>query len=172
MLLEELGFNQWFQTKIDSKSPPDWKLARVITVDRERYMISGPQGEMMAEVTGKLMFSATSPLDFPTVGDWVYAQYYNDDSFAVIQGMFPRKTLLTRKTSGKRIEHQLVAANVDTAFIVQSLDGNFNLRRLERYLAMSYETGIEPVILLNKQDLLSPEEVEDRVYKTSSIAPG
>jgi len=80
------------------------------------------------------------------VGDWVYAKYFNQDSFAVINEIFPRKTILKRKTSGKKIEFQLIAANIETAFIVQSLDYNYNLWRLERYLAMINESKRDETI--------------------------
>jgi len=100
------------------------------------------------------MFSADSPLDYPATGDWVIAQYYDTNSFAIISEIVPRKSVLKRKTSGKKIEFQLIATNIDTGLIVQSLDTNYNLRRLERYLVMINESGIQPVVLLSKNDLL------------------
>jgi len=106
------------------------------------------------------MFSAESKLDFPTVGDWVFVQYFDDETFAIIQEIFPRKTVLKRKVSGKQTDFQLIAANIDTAFIMQSLDDNYNLRRLERYLTMINEGKIQPVILFSKCDLLEKEAIE------------
>jgi ribosome biogenesis GTPase len=120
---------------------------------------------------GKLLFSAASPLDYPAVGDWVLVKYYDENTFAVIHEIIQRKSLLKRKTPGKKIEFQLIAANIDAAFIVQSLDHNFNLRRLERYLVMVNESHIRPVVLLSKSDLLTSEEIEGRIDEIHEIMP-
>ncbi|GAI76810.1 unnamed protein product [marine sediment metagenome] len=137
MKLEKLGLGDWFKDKIDPTKLIEYRIARVVTVNKDSYIIRNEKKDVFAEVTGKFIFNADSPLDYPIVGDWVYAKYFNQDSFAVISEIFPRETTLKRKTSGKKIEFQLIAANIETAFIVQSLDYNYNLRRLERYLAMT-----------------------------------
>ncbi len=160
--LKKLGFDKWFQDHTDTEKSTDYQLARVTTVNKESYLINNGKDDVLAEVTGKLMFSSESPLDYPAVGDWVYAQFFDDESFAIIHGIVPRKSLLKRKTSGKKIELQLIAANIDTALIMQSLDSNYNLRRLERYLVMTNESNIHPVVLLSKSDLLSPDEIDQR----------
>jgi ribosome biogenesis GTPase len=105
----------------------------------------------------------------PTVGDWVYADFYDDDTHAIIHGVIPRKTILKRKTAGKLVDFQLIAANIDVAFIIQSVDYNFNLRRLERYLVMVNESGITPVILLSKCDLIPKNEVNEIKKSISTI---
>jgi len=107
----------------------------------------------------------------PAVGDWVYTQLFDDDSLAIIHDILPRKTLLKRKTPGKKIEHQLIAANIDTAIIMQSLDSNFNLRRLERYLVMINEGRIAPAVYLSKSDLVSKEETEQKKNEIRKILP-
>lgn len=117
------------------------------------------------------MFNAISPLDYPAVGDWVYVQFFNNDSFSIIHGVVPRKSVLKRKASGKKIEFQLIAANIDIAFIVQSLDFNYNIRRLERYLVMINESNIHPVVLLSKSDLLEPQEVEEKIADIHKMMP-
>lgn len=157
--LQELGFSQWFGNRLDQELMDDCQLARVSAVNKESYIINNEYGEVQAEITGKMMFGAQSPLDYPTVGDWVYAQYLDDNSLAIIHGLVPRKTILQRKTSGKKIELQLIAANIDTAFIMQSLDANFSIPRLERYLVMARQGGIEPVLLLSKSDLMEDDEI-------------
>lgn len=162
MNIEKLGFNDWFQEQVDTSRLNDTELARVIAVDKNRYIVNSGRQDVPAEITGKLMFTADSPLDFPTVGDWVYVQYFDEDSFAIIHEILPRKSFLKRKTAGKKIEFQLIAANIDIAFIMQSLDGNYNPRRLERYLVMVKEGNIQPVVLLSKSDLLSPVELEEK----------
>jgi ribosome biogenesis GTPase len=105
------------------------------------------------------------------VGDWVVAQYFDDDSFAIVHEILPRKSILKRKTPGKKITFQLIAANIDTAFIVQSLDDNFNIRRLERYLVMIHDGFIEPVLLLSKSDLQEPVSIDKKIRTIHTIMP-
>ena len=163
MELRELGFDKWFQYRQEELQRPDCSIARVTAVNRDSYLIRNENSEVSAELTGNLMFSAESSMDYPCVGDWVFVQYHNADTFAIIHGLFPRKTFLRRKTPGKKIDYQAIAANIDVALIVQSCDSNFNLRRLERYLVMINEGHIEPVLLLTKSDLVSPEKLEQRI---------
>ncbi len=160
MDLFQLGFDQWFQNTLYEKARQGFSSARVTRVDRERYLVRNESGEVQAEATGKLVFSAETAEDLPCVGDWVLAQYHNDGELAIIHEILPRKTFLRRKSAGTKIEYQMIAANIDTAFIVQSCDNNFNLRRMERYLVMIREGRVEPVILLSKSDLASPEALE------------
>src|SRR3989339_659914 len=160
--LEKLGFNKLLQDQVDSSQMVDFKIARVIAVNKNSFIVSDGEKDIFAELTGKFLFNSDSPLDYPAVGDWVYVQLFDDDSFAVIHELFPRKSLLKRKTPGKKIEYQLIAANVDTALIMQSVDNNFNLRRLERYLVMVYESNIKPIVLLSKCDLVSSDEIKAR----------
>ena len=122
-------------------------------------------------MVGKIIFSASSPIDYPAVGDWVFANYYDENTFAIIHKVLPRKSLLKRKTPGKKVDFQLIAANIDVAFIVQSLNENFNLRRLERYLVMVNESNIQPVVLLSKSDLLAPEDIASRINDIQKVMP-
>jgi ribosome biogenesis GTPase / thiamine phosphate phosphatase len=170
-MLYKLGFGTWFQDKIDLTKVADFPLARVITVNKNSFVISNGRNDIYAELTGKYLFNADSSLDYPSVGDWVYAQLFDDDSFAVIHDILPRKSLLKRKTSGKKIEYQLIAANIDTAIIMQSLDDNYNLRRLERYLVMINESNITPVIFLSKSDLITKDEIEAKIKDIHNIMP-
>jgi len=169
--IEQLGFNKWFLDRVDPAKLIDHQIARVITVNKDSYTINDGNGDVSAEVTGKLLFSADSQLDYPATGDWVIAQYYDKNSFAIISEIVPRKSVLKRKTSGKKIEFQLIATNIDTGLIVQSLDTNYNLRRLERYLVMINESDIEPVILLSKSDLLPVGEIDKKVAEIHAIVP-
>ncbi len=171
MNIEKLGFDNWFQEKTDSDKSADHEIARVIAVNKESFLIRNGDDDVFAEVSGKLMFNADSPLDYPTVGDWAYAQFFDDGMFAVIHDIFPRKSLLKRKTSGKKIELQLIAANIDTAFIMQSFGHDFNIRRLERYLVMINESRIHPVMLLSKTDLSTPDEIEKSVSDIHKLMP-
>ena len=171
MNLEKLGFNSWFQDQVDPSKLINTEIARVIAVDKNSYLINSGLQDIPAEITGKLMFTADSPLDYPTVGDWVIAQVMDESTFAIIHDILPRRSVLKRKTAGKKIEFQLIAANIDTAFIVQSLDSNYNPRRLERYLVMVQDGNIQPVVLLSKSDLLSPAELEEKKAEIRAIMP-
>ena len=169
--LEKIGFNDWFSNHLDQAMSENHGIARVTAVHKDSYTISLGEGDIFAELAGNLLYSSDSAVDLPTTGDWVYADTFDDDTHAIIYGVLPRKTLLKRKTAGKTVEFQLIAANIDVAFIIQSLNENFNLRRLERYLVMVNETGIEPVILLSKSDLLAASETEDIINTVQQINP-
>jgi ribosome biogenesis GTPase len=165
MRLRDLGFDQWFQCRQEELQRPDCSVARITAVNRDSYLIRNENSEVLAELAGSLMFSAESSMDYPCVGDWAFVQYHNSDTFAIIHGLFPRKSFLRRKTPGKKIDYQAIAANIDVALIVQSCDFNFNLRRLERYLVMINEGQIEPILLLTKSDLVSPENLEQMILE-------
>lgn len=146
-------------------------IARVTAVSKDSFLVRNGKTDVFAGVTGKLLFNADSPTDFPTVGDWVYVQFHDQEAFAVIHDILPRKSLLKRKTAGKKTDYQLIAANIDTAFIMQSFGPNYNLRRLERYLVMVHDGGIRPVILLSKSDLADPREREDSILGIQALMP-
>ena len=169
--LESIGYSDWFKSRVDGEKIAAHGVARVVSVHKDSYTVTKGENEIFAELSGNLLYCAESAIDLPTTGDWVYADFYDDDTHAIIYGVFPRKTLLKRKTAGKLVEFQLIAANIDVAFIIQSLNDNFNLRRLERYLVMVNESGIEPIILLSKCDLISKEEVNEIKKKVMGIAP-
>lgn len=147
----------------------EW-IARVVAQYRGKYRVSNDYGEFWAEVTGKHIYAAASPLDYPIVNDLVnivelgYGQ-------AVINKILPRKNLLTRKAAGKDAI-QPIAANVDTAFIVQAVDRDFNLNRFERYLTIVTAAKIKPVFLLNKIDLISTDELAGKITRVKDRFPG
>jgi ribosome biogenesis GTPase len=163
MELADLGFDSWFQKKREESQKPDFSVARITRVDRNRYLVRNEENEIQAEPTGKLLFFTDSTQDLPCVGDWAFVQYYNDGTLAIIHDLFPRKTFLRRKSAGNTVDYQMIASNIDIAFIIQSCDFNFNLRRMERYLVMANEGHVEPIILLSKSDLVSSEELEKRI---------
>jgi ribosome biogenesis GTPase len=119
--------------------------------------------ELQAEPAGKLLFSVDSSQDLPSVGDWTLVQHYNEGTFAIIHDLLPRKSFLRRKAAGTKVDYQMIASNIDVAFVMQSCDCNFNIRRLERYLVMVIDGHVEPTILLSKSDLISAEELEARI---------
>jgi len=169
--LHTIGFDDWFQAQADSFQKAPYDIARVVAAHRESYTLSNGITEVPAEVTGRLMFNADSPLDYPAVGDWVCVQYVDDAASAIIDAVLPRKTVLKRKTPGKKVEFQLIVGNIDTGLIVQALDHNYNLRRLERYLVMIHDAQIQPVVLLSKSDLLSLEEVAEKLVGIHGLMP-
>jgi ribosome biogenesis GTPase len=171
MNINKLGFNEWFSDKVEPSKLNDFDIARVISVNKDSFQIRNNNKDVFAEVTGKMLFNADSPIDFPTVGDWVYAQFYDNESFAIIHEIIPRKSLLKRKTAGKKNEHQLIAANIDIAFIIQSFGSDYNIRRLERYLVMINEGNIQPVVLLSKSDLSVQHERNNAITDIQTLMP-
>ncbi len=169
--LRNIGYGGWFRNQVDVDNIATHEVARVVAVHKDSCLITKGDGDVFAECSGNLLYLSDSPFDLPTTGDWIYADFYDDDSHAIIHGVLPRRTLLKRKTAGKMVDFQLIAVNVDVAFIMQSVDYNFNLRRLERYLAMVKENEITPVILLSKCDLVSPDEVGEIKKNIISITP-
>ena len=169
--LKNIGYSDWFSSRADEDKIAAHAIARVVSVHKDSFTITKGGEEVFAELSGNLLYSTDSASELPTTGDWVYADFYDDDTHAIIYGVFPRKTLLKRKAVGKLVDYQLIAANIDVAFIIQSLNDNFNLRRLERYLVMVNEAGIEPVILLSKCDLMPDDEISDIKKKVMAVAP-
>jgi ribosome biogenesis GTPase / thiamine phosphate phosphatase len=169
--LECFGYDDWFKRHTDADKLAAHGIARVTAVHKDSYMITQGSADIFAELSGNLLYGADSAMDLPTTGDWVYADAYDENTHAIIYGVIPRKTLIKRKTVGKLVDFQLIAANIDTAFIVQSLNDNFNLARLERYLVMVNESGITPIILLSKCDLLPPPEVDEIVQRVRKTSP-
>jgi ribosome biogenesis GTPase / thiamine phosphate phosphatase len=170
--IETLGFEKFFIESADPVKLKQFQPARVISVSKNSFVVNNGAAEIFAELTGRFLFDAVSSEDFPAAGDWVYIESFDDNSFAVIHGLFPRRSLLKRKTAGKKNDYQLIAANIDYGLIMQSLDGNFNLRRLERYLVMVNEGGITPFVLLSKSDLLDPEKVAEKEEELKNNIPG
>jgi len=168
MNLQELGFDQWFEAHRSGFSPEGCGVARIVAVDRGAYLIKNEAGEVPAELFGKLSYQIESAADLPCVGDWVSVRYYNDDALAIIQQVFPRKTFLRRKSAGENIALQMIAANIDTAFIVQSCREDFNPRRLDRYLVMAADGHVEPIVLLTKTDLIPGEELQQKLEIVAS----
>ena len=169
--LVKIGLDKRLLETIDLESLEQFEIARVIAVHKDSYTVSNGEVDVLAELVGKIIFSASSPVDYPAVGDWVLANFYDENSFGIIHEVLSRKSLLKRKTPGKKVDFQLIAANIDVAFIVQSLNDNFNLRRLERYLVMVNESNIQPIILLSKSDLLASEDIATRIDEIQKIMP-
>jgi ribosome biogenesis GTPase len=162
--LTRWGWNSYFEAFWRGG---DWKNAapaRVVAQQRKFWRVAGELGECWAEASGKLRLAAEEGAEWPAVGDWVVVELHGADSTAVIQEVLPRRSRFVRKSPGKKMEEQVIAANVDTALLVSALDGDFNPRRVERYLAQCWESGAKPVIVLNKADAC-----EDTRVKTAEM---
>jgi ribosome biogenesis GTPase len=143
---------------------------RVTVENRETYVLMTRGGERTAEVSGRFQFGAASPSDFPKVGDWVAIMDYPAEAKAVIHDVLPRAARLSRRAVGRRTEEQVLAANIDVIVLVQGLDFDFNLRRLERQMVMIRESGAAPVVLLNKADLLP--DASEAAARAREALPG
>lgn len=145
--------------------------ARVISQSRDIYRVEGEMGEMLARVSGRLRYESSGPMDFPATGDYVEVDRDSQENGdAIITKILPRKSVFFRKAAGKSWEEQIVAANIDTVFICMSLNADFNLRRLERYLALAWESGAVPVVVLTKLDLC--RDLTEKLIAVEATAPG
>lgn len=170
MNLTDLGWNPEFEEQFEMHRRQGHAAARVAREERQQYLVYAAEGELAAEVTGRLRHEAASRGEMPAVGDWVAVEPRPDEGKATIHAVLPRRSAFLRKVAGGHTEEQVVAANVDVVFLVSGLDGDFNPRRIERYLTLVWESGAEPVVLLNKADVC--DGVEARVAETESVAFG
>lgn len=168
--LNLLGWNKFFEKQFEQYKTSGFKAGRIITEQKERYIIFTEYGEFQGEISGKLMYSTDSSSDFPKVGDWVVLSIFKEESKVIIHEVLKRKNKFTRQSAGQKVDEQVLAANIDTIFIVQSLDQNYNIRRMERYVSMIYEMKAEPVILLNKSDLT--DNAQEKLEEVRKIFPG
>jgi len=133
--IEDLGYNAFFESNRNKLKLDGFSIARVIVEYKGAYKIRNTSGEYLAKITGKQMFSASSREDYPAVGDWVAINEL-DEKRAVIRGLLPRRTMIKRKYSNKN-ETQIIATNIDVAFVVESVDRDYNLNRFERYFSIT-----------------------------------
>lgn len=162
-ILDDLGYDAFFESNRKRLKLDGFPIARVIAEYKGAYRVKNPESECLARITGKQMFNATSREDYPAVGDWV-AITELDAKRAVIRGVLPRRTVLKRKYSNKN-ETQIIATNIDVAFIIESIDRDYNLNRFERYFAIAKDGGVKPAIILNKVDLISKEELDSKLIQ-------
>lgn len=144
--------------------------ARVISQEKGLYRLSSGAEVKATSVSGKYRYDALTVSDYPAVGDYVLADWPENDGPAVIRSLFPRKSCFIRKAAGREKKEQVVAANIDTVLICMSLNQNFNLRRLERYLSIAYDSGAAPVVVLTKSDLCA--DTASRIDDVRRTAPG
>jgi ribosome biogenesis GTPase len=160
MKLEDFGYNKRLEEfRIENKLN-GFDIGRVIAEHKERFIIKTAKGEFEAEITGNMRFTAKSREDFPAVGDWVALTTYDSD-FAIIHQILPRFSIIKRQAVGQFGEIQIIATNIDYAFIVQAVDRDFNINRLERYLTICNASKVRPIIVLSKIDLISEQQLSE-----------
>ena len=164
MNLLDLGLNKELTVYLKANQLSDFSIGRVTQEHRERYVVSDGENEYDAEITGNLRFSANSRTDFPAVGDWVAMKVYNS-YHAIIYKILPRKSVLERQAVGKFGETQIISTNIDVAFIIQAINNNFSINRLERYLTICYSANIEPILVISKIDLVTEKEIQKAIDK-------
>jgi ribosome biogenesis GTPase / thiamine phosphate phosphatase len=167
--LHDLGWNAFFAAEWNSAVRQGERPARVTAQHRELWDLAGEFGDCRAEASGKLRLAADEGADWPAVGDWVSVSGEPEHGMT-IREVLPRRTQIARKVAGRRVVAQVLAANVDTLFLMMGMDGDYNPRRLERYLAQAWESGARVVVLLNKVDVC--KDTEARRKETCHIATG
>src|SRR5262245_8351599 len=172
MTLDELGWNGHFAAAFEAMRAPGVEPARVSLEHTKIYRVLTADGERLARVAGRLRHAATGRADFPAVGDWVAIDTPAGGGDARIRAVLPRLSRFSRRSAGDVTEEQVVAANIDIVFLVSGLDGDFNPRRIERYLVTAWESGASPVILLNKADLVDdPEALAQEIADLAQGVP-
>jgi ribosome biogenesis GTPase len=164
MKLADFGYNEVLEKFRLENNLLSFEVGRVITEHKERYVVWTEKGELEAEITGNMRFSARSREDFPAVGDWVSLIVYDAD-LAIIHDILPRFSTIKRQAIGQFGEVQLIATNIDFAFLVQAADRDFNINRLERYLTICNTSEVKPVIVLTKTDLIDEPVLKSIIEK-------
>jgi len=159
MTLEDLGYNRYLETFGQEDSLSSSNIGRVISEYKERYRVQTERHEFEAEVIGNLRFTAKDRSEFPAVGDWVTISEY-DENKVLIHKILPRNSIIERTAVGQFGETQIIATNIDYALIIQAVDRDFNINRSERYLTICYNSGVKPILVLNKIDLITDDELK------------
>ncbi|MBE9115318.1 ribosome small subunit-dependent GTPase A [Lusitaniella coriacea LEGE 07157] len=158
MNLEQLGWNEFFEPYYTPEADSERIVGRIACATSQTYLTYTPQGNYWAITTGRMRYLARNSADLPAVGDWVILKPTGGEQQGIIEEVLPRKSKFSRQAAGEIVQEQIIATNIDTIFLVVGLDGDFNLRRIERYLIQVRESGANPVILLNKADLHGDSE--------------
>ena len=158
MTLEDLGYNTYLENYRKEQNLDSFNVGRVVSEHKERYMVKTADAEFDAELIGKLRFNAESRYDFPAVGDWVAISEYDEDK-ALIHAIYPRHSIIERQAVGKVGQKQIIATNIDYGLIVQAVNRDFNVNRLERYLTICHASKVKPIIINSKIDLIDESEL-------------
>ena len=145
-------------------------VSRVLSQEKGLYRLISSHGEKWGEVSGRFLYGIRSKSEYPAVGDFVMTDWNHSGGNAIIHHVLPRKSSFIRKAAGEKTEEQVVASNIDTVFLCMSMNKDFNLRRLERYISIAWNSGAAPVVVLTKSDLC--EELDQKLFEVSSVAAG
>ncbi|AQT68015.1 Putative ribosome biogenesis GTPase RsgA [Anaerohalosphaera lusitana] len=167
--LRELGWNEFFEKSFEPYRAKGLRAARVVREHRKGYLVCTGDSDVEAEMAGKIAYRAKSKAEYPTVGDWVAVRELRDEGRAFIEAVLERKSKFSRKSAGLSEDEQVVAVNIDTVFLVTDAWQDFNIRRLERYLVLGWDSGARPVVVINKSDLC--EDTGKYVEQVREIAP-
>jgi ribosome biogenesis GTPase / thiamine phosphate phosphatase len=159
MKLEILGYNNKLEKFRETNNLTNFEIGRVISEHKEKYIVKTENGEFEAEIIGNIRFSAKNRNDFPAVGDWVSVSQYDVDK-VIIYNILPRENIIERQAVGKFGEKQIIASNIDYAFIIQAVDRDFNINRIERYLTICNASNVLPIIIITKIDLIDDPELQ------------
>ena len=168
--LKELGWDDRWAAVFAPFASDGLVPARVAIEFNHIFRLYAEAGELQAQHAGRLLHEAESKEQLSAVGDWIAARQSLGEATATIEAVLPRRSRFSRKVAGESTEEQVVAANIDTVFIVMGLDGDYNPRRLERYLLLAYESGATPVVILNKSDVA--DHLSDDVDEIRGLAIG
>ena len=160
-ILKDLGYDPQLDTFIQSDDLTDFEIGRVVRESKQKYIIKTQLGNFNGQISGKLMHEAKSRADYPAVGDWVAIKQMEERE-AIIHEILPRKTIIERQAIGRFGKKQTIAANVDTAFVLQDITHDFNLNRLDRLIAIGFASKIQPVVILTKIDVEEKSELADK----------
>lgn len=166
--MKQYGLSETFVKSVYNFS--DLTVARILSQEKGIYRLVSSHGEKWGEISGRFHYDVQAKSEYPEVGDFVMVDWNKSGGTAVIRHVLPRKSCFIRKTAGVKNEEQVVAANIDTVFLCMSLNNDFNLRRLERYVSIAWNSGAVPVVVLTKADLCS--NLEHKLFEVSSVAEG
>ena len=166
--MKQYGLSEAFVKSVYNFS--DLTVARILSQEKGIYRLVSSHGEKWGEISGRFHYDVQAKLEYPAVGDFVMVDWNKSGGNAVIRHVLPRKSCFIRKAAGVKNEEQVVAANIDTVFLCMSLNNDFNLRRLERYVSIAWNSGAVPAVVLTKADLC--EDLDSKLIEVSSIAAG
>ena len=168
--LTTFGWDEFFEANFKTYAGSGYTWGRVALEHKNLFRVYTQHGEVLAEISGKLRHEAVNRRDLPAVGDWVVIRSQPEGGRVMINAVLPRRTSFVRKTAGSRTEEQIVGANIDTVFLLTSLNQDFSVRRIERYLLVAWESGANPIIILSKSDLC--DRMAERIDEVQTVARG
>ena len=170
--IEQYGFDSFYKKEFEAYKDSGFEPGRITAEHKQRYTVITQHGEITGEVTGRFLYDTDDASDFPKTGDWVAVTYFVEDNKCIIHNLLKRRSYFSRGQAGKETGVQIIAANIDYIFIVQSFNSDFSINRIERYMVMAENGNCKPVIIINKNDLADdPQRYLDGVKKRLENIP-